>query len=345
MGNTCFCAAAVQMFYSIHTIRHALIQYATENDPYTPVGALAHLVKNIDENIDDDKQNGALTNVVATAILHHEGGDQAATAELIASLFTEMEKNGHLHAVFKKENVRELTYRWCMSEPERWERVSKQRFLHLPVTEHREGVHFLHNLVSDKMETRTDPAELLETCAGVGQMKGRGQIKRKWEISPRALYFLVEINRVRESGLRGRAQNTGVKVICNYDMMVGDVHFILHGVVQHVRGNHYTFGLVTGARADGSLRLTVYDDAHIHETTSAESKKIAETMLSRAVYVVYRRSTAKPDKQAARAEGERAEILWEAAHSKADKKQAAKDAKDAKKQAAKDAKNIKRPRV
>ena len=130
-------------------------------------------------------------------------------------------------------------------------------------------------------------------------------------------------------------------------MMVGNVHFILHGVVQHVRGNHYTFGLVTGARADGSLRLTVYDDAHIHETTSAESKQIAETMLTRAVYVVYRRSTAKPDEQVARAEGERAEILWEAANSKADKKQAAKDAKDAKdakKQAAKDAKNIKRPR-
>ena len=193
------------------------------------------------------------------------------------------------------------------------------------------------------MKTQTDPEELLETCAGVEQKKGRGQIKRKWKTSPRASYFLVEINRVRKSGLNGRTQNTGVKVICNYDMMVGDDHFILHGVVQHVGGNHYTFGLVTGARADGSLRLTVYDDEDIHETTSAQSKQIAKTMLTRAVYVVYRRSTATPDKQAAGAEEASAEILWEAAQLKADnaqdaKKQAAKDAK-------KDAKNIKRPRI
>ena len=279
-GNTCFCAAAIQMFYSMHTFRDAFIQYNGETP--RPLSALAQLMRNLDENNAEQterriKQNSDLVKVVANALHGHRHGRTASTAELILYIFDTMEQSAQLHPVLLSENIMRLSFRRCIPKPA-WNLSSIARLPHIAVMQDQPGEYSLQQLVTDSWNTTYAP-QRLDTCNGEA-----GERKDTFVANPRASYLLIELNRISK-GVYER-QNDEVKIVCDYTMSIDHLHFVLHGVVQHVDEGHYTFGHVIGVNDNNTLRVNVYDDFHI----KINSPTFENSMLTQAVYVVYRRS-------------------------------------------------------
>ena len=129
----------------------------------------------------------------------------------------------------------------------------------------------------------------VDDCAQPGQKTGHAQTNTTYTIPPSTTYLLVDINRAHADYRGSAAQNMDAHVLCEYEIEIDGSKFILHGVVQHVNRNHYTFGRVTGATR-GTLHVTVYDDGKVRQRSP--DSDFTNKMLTQAVFVVYRRSAA-----------------------------------------------------